>query len=337
MLKVYLGRDLEGTERQVAELEEFQFAQGCASGHFKETQRVLEAMEAAKTSLRGFSKYAPLNLVRQLHQLKSEPRLGGTLQNATVLFTDVADFTHAAESLSPDNLAQLLGLYLEVIADCVDEHGGVVDKFIGDATMALWNVPVPLSLHATQACAAAWQILQKTAALTSRADWLASSGGKSWTTRQGIHCDEVMVGHFGSPKRMNYTALGDGVNLASRLESLNKVYGSQILVSAPVAEEAHKKFVFCHLDRVAVVGKTQPVEIFELVGPQGQVEAERLSQISAYERALVKYFAMDFAAALQILKGITEVKAAPLLAERCVLLAAHPPCNWDGVFRPTRK
>jgi adenylate cyclase len=334
-LKVFLRQDLDRTEVQVTQLEDFLFSSSQAAGHFQETQRVLEVLEDAKTSLRGLSTYAPLNLVRQLHHLKSEPKLGGTLQRATLLFTDIAGFTSLSEQLSPNELAELLGLYLEVVTECIHHHGGVVDKFIGDAAMALWNVPIPLPEHPLEACRAAWEILERTAHLAETPAW---KGRSAWVTRIGINTDEVLVGHFGSPKRMNYTALGDGVNLASRLEGLNKQYGSLILVSQAVYEEAQEEFAFCRLDRVAVVGKTMAVEVYQLLGPIEGLDAYLPPQVSLYEEALRLYFTRDFQGALAKLGLVQRIPASALLTERCKNLLIHPPReDWDGVYRATKK
>jgi len=185
----------------------------------RDVHEVLNGLEQAKTALRGMGKYAPLDVVRELYAANREPALGGELRELSILFTDLEGFTSLSERLSPDELARALGLYFEAMTEAVRSCGGTIDKFIGDAVMALWNAPTQRRDHSQLACAAVLACRKVTDRLYRSSAW---AGLPPLRTRFGLHRDTVMVGHFGAPERFSYTALGDGVNLASRLEGLCK-------------------------------------------------------------------------------------------------------------------
>src|SRR5262249_9306770 len=151
----------------------------------------------------------------------------------------IKGFTELSERLSPDELAKKLGLYLEAMTHAIVETKGTIDKFIGDAVMAIWNAPEPVPEHARAACRAALACIEKTKTLYQSAAW---KGLPALHPRYGIHPDTVMIGHFGAPERISYTALGDGVNLAARLEPLCKQYGITAMVSETIAESAKDEF-----------------------------------------------------------------------------------------------
>src|SRR5262249_39193956 len=159
--------------------------------------------------------------------------LGGEMAVVTLMFTDIEGFTTLSEKLAPDELANKLGLYLETMTDAVHGTSGTIDKYIGDAVMAIWNVPEPVDAHPRAACRAALAGIETTGALYASDSW---GGLPALVTRFGIHSDRVMVGHFGAPARLSYTALGDGVNLAARLEPLCKQYGIILMASEAVEE-----------------------------------------------------------------------------------------------------
>jgi adenylate cyclase len=255
-----LDRVVASTER----MHRFDLAPAATATTFADVESVLSGLERAKTAMRALGKYAPIDLVRRLYGENSEPVLGGELRTVTLMFTDIKDFTTFAEALPPERLAALLGCYFEAMTAAVTAHGGTVDKYIGDALMVMWNAPVPCADHAARACRAALACVEATAALFASEAW---RGVPPLTTRFGINTDEVMVGHFGAPERFSYTALGDGVNLAARLEGLNKQYGTTILVSAAVvAAVGDGELVLRAVDRVTVKGKTRAVDVFELQG-----------------------------------------------------------------------
>jgi adenylate cyclase len=250
------------------------------------------------------------------------------VQDASVLFTDIEGFTSVSEALPLEVLAPALGRYLEAMTGAVHGEAGIIDKYTGDGLMALWNAPTPCAGHPARACAAVLACVEATEALFASPAW---AGLPRWRTRFGLHRALVSVGHFGAPDRMSYTAMGDGVNLAARLESLNKQYGTLALVSADVEREARGAFDFRHLDRVAVKGKRLGVEVYELLGRRG--EAPRPEAVTRYEQALHAYLERRFDDALGLLGEVPLDRPGEVLASRCRRLqATPPPADWDGVF-----
>jgi adenylate cyclase len=320
-----LGQVVESTNR----MQKFEFEGRPVESPFRDVVTVMEGLELAKTAMRAMSRYVPVDLVRHLYETRQEPVLGGELRDVSIMFTDIQDFTRFAEEMPPDALAQALGRYLEVMTKAIHGLGGTIDKFIGDAIMAIWNAPRPSSDHAERACGAALACVQASRLLHESPEW---EGRPPFHTRFGIHRDRVLVGHFGAPDRMSYTALGDGVNLASRLEALNKQYGTAVMVSEAVHDAAQGAFAFRLLDRVAVKGKTRAVRVYELLGPSGATQVLS-SVVSVYERALGAYFDGRFDEALALLQEQAQDGPSRVLAERCRALHANPPpADWDGVY-----
>jgi adenylate cyclase len=281
--------------------------------------------------MRALGKYVPVDLVRELYESNREPELGGELTEISLLFSDIEGFTTLAERLTPDALARALGRYLAAMTAGVRSEGGTVDKFIGDSVMAFWNAPSACPDHARRACRAVLACLREARALYASPGW---TDLPPLVTRFGLHRATVMVGHFGAPERLSYTALGDGVNLASRLEGLCKQYGVTVLVSETILADVGDEFAFRFIDRVAVKGKRESVRVYELLDP-GADDSALLAQARAYERALGAYFARDFAAALAIAEGEGQGSDPPsrVLAARCRdLIVNPPPDGWDGVF-----
>ncbi len=326
----WVGRDLSGILVQTRQMSEFEFAAAAPRAAFREVASVLAGLEQAKTALRALSKYVPVALVRELFKANREPVLGGEARVLTMMFTDIKSFTTYAEQLSPDALAEVLGLYLEAMTRAVHESGGAIDKYIGDAVMALWNAPSLSPGHEVRACRAALDCVAAAEHLYASADW---GDRPRFVTRIGLHTGEVMVGHFGAPSRLSYTALGDGVNLAARLEGLNKQYGTTILVSEATRVAANHAFAFRRLDRVAVKGKSQGVLVFELLGDAG-TEGPRVAMARAYEGALDHFHATRFADAMTILDTQAEADppSAVLLARCREYTVTPPPPGWDGVY-----
>ena len=314
--------------QETSRMNSFQFAPSPGRSRIGDVNDVLEGLERAKTAMRAMGKYVPLDLVKRLYRDGKEPELGGETVELSVLFTDVKDFTTYAEKIEPHRLAEVLGLYLQTITRQIQKEKGTIDKYIGDAVMAFWNAPEEVRYHPLLACHAAIN------ARRALKDLFVSKAWKDlppFETRFGIHRDEVSVGHFGSPDRFNYTAIGDGVNLASRLEGLNKVYGTSILVSETVYEATRDHFEYRKLDRVSVKGKTNGVVVYELLGEKVS-EHERPVYVSQYEEALEVYLKGNFREALDHFIHSPEDPASVVMAERCREFLAHPPETWDGTF-----
>jgi adenylate cyclase len=326
-----LGRGLDLLVRETDRMHRFEFAAAENHTAFQDVNAALASLEQAKTALRALGKYVPIDLVRQLYEAAREPTLGGELIDVSIMFTDIKDFTTVSEQLDPDALAVALGRYLDVMTRTLQGRHGMIDKYIGDAVMVLWNVPRPVAEHPRQACLAALACTHALRELFDSPEW---AGIPPWRTRFGLHRDTVRVGHFGAPDRLSFTAIGDGVNLASRLEGLNKQYGTWILASEAIRQGAGPGFLFRRLDRVAVKGKTRGVEVHELVGLVSD-SAALAPVVERYEAALDHYFARRFAEALALLGEPGQEEDAPsrVLAERCRRMLEHPPpADWNGIF-----
>ncbi|MBA3651446.1 MAG: adenylate/guanylate cyclase domain-containing protein [Chthoniobacterales bacterium] len=308
----------------------FDFSGAPTASAFRDVSAVLQSLERAKTAMRAMGKYAPIDLVRRLYQEKNEPALGGELTDISIMFTDIRDFTAISEMLAPDDLAAALGRYLEVMARIIQqETGGTIDKFIGDAIMTFWNAPMLVAQHSRMACRAALRCREAGRALAQSPEW---RGLPPFETRFGLHRERALVGHFGAPDRMNYTAMGDAVNLASRLEGLNKQYGTTILASERIFENAREHFDFRVLDFVAVKGKSETIKIYELLGEKGEASGHD-GAVASYEQAWQLYLARDFAAAIEILQQAEADPPSVVLLERCrAFQTAPPPADWQGVY-----
>ncbi len=329
-LRSSLGRIVATTGRMRA----FDFAPAPVDASLREMAEVMDGMERAKTSMRALGKYVPIDLVRELYRTNREPELGGELREISLCFSDIEGFTSLAEVLTPDALAVALGHYLGAMTGGVRSTHGTVDKFIGDAVMAFWNAPAPCPDHARRACRAVLACMRMTRDLYASPLW---TGLPPLVTRFGLHRATVMVGHFGAPERLSYTALGDGVNLASRLEGLCKQYGVTSLASESIVEQAKDEFAFRFIDRVAVKGKAVPVRVYGLLGLRAE-SADAIARASAYERALDAYFARDFPRALALLGALGDDPPSRVLETRCVaMLGRPPPPDWNGVYVATEK
>jgi len=347
-----VGRGMSSLLASTEGMRQFRFAPlpaVRARSPFREIRGALESVERAKTALRAMVKYVPVGLVRRLYESGHEPVLGAEPCDVSIMFTDIADFTTHAEAMTPDALAAALGRYLEAATVAVEATGGIVDKYIGDALMVLWNVPGPVPAHPAAACRAALACARATRTLGGSDSWRSAglpAGLSAWRTRFGLHADRVLVGNFGAPERLSYTAMGDGVNLAARLEGLNKLYGTTILVSESIrAAVVDQGFIFREVDRVAVKGKSRAITVHELRGertPGGSSAEEDVDGcvVRTYEAALHAAQARSFERALELLARPECAVDGPsaVLAARCRSWAGTPPPpDWDGTWVATSK
>ena len=314
--------------REMARMNGFEFVPAQTSSHLRDIEEVLIGLEKVKTAMRAMSKYVPINLVRQLYQRGEEPVLGGKTSELSVLFTDIKDFTAFSETLTPDELAEDLGRYLQVMAKVIQSERGTIDKYIGDAVMTFWNAPEAVPGHEILACRAALRCRDALQKLYDSPDW----GRAPWfETRFGLHRCIASVGHFGAPDRLNYTAIGDGINLASRLEGLNKYYGTHIIASESIYNAAMGVFEFRILDRVAVKGKTEGIVIYELLAER-IAGKPRPEWVDRYEQAFTSYQQGDFATALELFEVQGDDSPSIVMTSRCREWISHPPLGiWNGI------
>ncbi len=316
---------------ETEQMNRFEFAPSphACNSSLRDVHEILHGLERAKTAMRAMGKYIPIDLVRRLYRDEREPVLGGDTADLSVLFTDIKDFTSYAEELPPDRIAEILGRYLEVTTRIIQEERGTIDKYIGDAVMAFWNAPEPVIDHAVLACQAALRCREALKALYASPQW---GDFPHFETRFGLHRCQASVGHFGAPTRFNYTAIGDGINLASRIEGLNKIYGTTVLVSETIFEATGNAIEFRLVDWVAVKGKKRKVAIYEPLFEKSS-GGIRPEWIDRYEQALALYMIRDFTGALRSFESLSNDPPSRILAERCRILAANPPPpEWTGVF-----
>jgi adenylate cyclase len=305
----------------------------------REIAIVSDSFDRMKAGLRSFAKYVPSDVVRELILQKQDAARGGALRRLTLFFSDVAGFTKTSENLSPTEVFTELGDYFELVTDTlVERFGGTLDKFVGDGIVAFFNAPVAIQRHAEVACQAALEIVTKL--YEREAD--RERGRPAFRTRIGLHTGEVLVGNIGTRHRLSYSVIGDAVNLTSRLEGLNKVYGTSILVSRDTKDEAGDSFEWRYIDRVAVLGRTRSTDLFELLGYREAVPSQRLQVRNEYEAGLNRYFTRDFAGAVTRFAAALGIdphdKASAVLLARCNEFALHPlPELWSGVYEMIEK
>jgi len=228
----------------------------------------------------AFGKYVNKHLLDEMISKKSEIKLGGEKRDITVFFSDIRDFTSVSEKLFPEELANLINSYLTTMAKIILDNNGTIDKFIGDAIMSFWNAPLEKKDHSFLACKSAIEQIK------SLKEFNQKDSDKKPKLRMGcgIHTGEAIVGNFGSHHRFNYTALGDTVNLSSRLEGLTKYYKIPIIISESTQKLVRTNFDFRKLDMVKVKGKEKPVSIYELC-----IEKDT-DLVEKFENALDLYF-----------------------------------------------
>ena len=309
------------------------------TSHVSEVGDLGVAVEEMKTNLRSFQKYVPADLVRSLLLSKQVARLGGELRTLTIFFSDIADFTTIAEQLSPHELVRHLGEYLGAMSGEVGAAGGTVDKYVGDAIMAFWGAPIPNERHALAACTAALRCQAVLRELRSR--W-QEAGKPTLATRIGLNTGEVVVGNIGSEMRLNYTVIGDAVNVASRLEGLNKFYGTEILVSESTFLAAGLEVVARPLDLVSVKGKRQAFLAYELLGLRGGVAPDVEDMVKSYAEALDRYRHRDWDEAIRRFGDVLRLRPDDLPSQ-CMIARCRsykeksPPAEWDAVNRLSEK
>ncbi|WMT74425.1 adenylate/guanylate cyclase domain-containing protein [Bradyrhizobium sp. Ash2021] len=259
-----MSRSLKGITAEAVKLQKLaEPTPSAVASRIKEIHELGSTVNLAQRTIRSFARFVPKEIVRGVMDNSVSTELGGVRQEVTVVFTDVRDFTTIAESADPDMLMRQMSRYFSVLTEAFLVEGGTVDKFIGDAVMVFWNAPNPQPDHIERACRA---VLSGRMACEKLNAQFEAEGLTPFFTRFGIHVGEAVVGNLGSIERMNYTALGNTVNLAARLEGLNKEFGTAILVSEGVYLRAQHCFQFRPLESVIAKGMTKGTRIFELVG-----------------------------------------------------------------------
>lgn len=300
-----------------------------------------------KMALKGaFAKYVNPTIAQQVAEHPEQLKLGGEKRDVTVLFTDIAHFTTISESLKPESLVALLNEYMEAMSSVIMGEGGTVDKYEGDAIMAFFGAPITQPDHAVRACRATLLMRTKLEQLLQK--WATDPplpGGEKKPAidfRCGLSSGDVIIGNVGSSQRLEYTVMGDIVNLGSRLEGANKKYETHIMMSEATWKLAENAFEGRELDIVKVVGKAQPIKVYELLNYKNQLVPEAAKLLSLYNEGIALHHERKFAEALvkfeEILKIYPQDGPSKLYKQRCeVLRNFPPPPDWDGVFEMATK
>jgi adenylate cyclase len=301
----------------------------------------LLALSAVERSGKRFvqealGRYTSTELVRQLMEHPEYLSLEwGDSREMSVYFSDIAGFTTISEGLKPEDLVALLNDYLTTMTDLVLAHGGVVDKYIGDAIMAFWGAPLPAPDHALKAVRCAIAMRKKCDEL--RSGWQQRFGHEVFA-RAGVNSGNAVVGNMGSKHKYNYTVMGDMVNLASRLEGANKAYDTFLMISEMTVKKLGDKIDVRELDRIAVKGKDQPVTVFEVLDEKGATDDAWLARAKKFEDGLALYRAREFRAARDVFAANPGDGPSQVYVERCDLFMVEPPpADWDGVWRMKEK
>jgi adenylate cyclase len=300
----------------------------------REVHQLATEQERMRVALDSFSRYVPVEIVRELMTRGEAARIGGERRSVTALFTDVRSYTSISERLSPEALTAHMAEYFEELLGIVQGDGfGTVTQLNGDGLIALWGAPIDDAEHARHATLA---VLRCRARLRELAAAWHARGLPDLPTRFGLATGPAVIGNVGARSRLVYTAMGDTMNLASRLEGLARFYGVAALAPRATRDAAGPGVLWRRVDRVRVKGKREAVEIFELLGNEADVSDAQREFSAAYEAALEAYTAQNFREAVTALVSLGEQRPDDLSVQRLVelarQLAAHAPGpTWDGV------
>jgi adenylate cyclase len=298
---------------------------------------MLERRQKKKIS-KTFGQYIPAELVEEMNKAGQEVSIGGESREMTVLFSDVRGFTSISEGLSPQQLTELMNAFLSPMTRIIHQNRGTIDKYMGDAIMAFWGAPLHDGDHARHAVQAA---LAMHTGMEELAESFVARGWKPLKVGIGLNTGIMNVGNMGSDFRLAYTVLGDAVNLGSRLESLTKQYGVNIMVSE-FTKAAVPDLVAREIDQVRVKGKETPVRIFEPLGFEGEVDAATLAALAQYHAALALYRGQHWAEAEAAFQALAAQEPDRMIHQiylaRIRHFAEEPPgAGWDGVYTHKEK
>lgn len=302
-----------------------------------------------KRRIKGmFSSYVSPTLVEQMIESGEEPKLGGEDTYMTAFFSDIVSFSTFSEKLEPKQLVTLINEYLTAMTDILNDQGGTLDKFIGDAIVAFFGAPVPIQDHALRACISSQLMEKKLAEL--RVKWDKDG---TWPDivmnmqhRMGMNTGEMVTGNMGSLRRFNYTMMGDNVNLAARCESGAKAYNVFTMVTESTKTEAEQfgdDCLFRKLDTIVVKGRTKPVTMYEIAKLREDASQQLMDGIGLYEQGMEAYFKQEWDQAISLFNKALPLEAhannpSQIFIERCALMKANPPGDdWNGVFIMTSK
>ena len=284
-----------------------------------------------------FGQYVSPQIVEQILKDGIDISTQGKTEDVTVLFSDIRGFTSISEKLSPEEIGTLLNTYFNDMINIVFTYDGTLDKLMGDAIMAFYGNPVHFEDHPVKACNTALDMMKRLHELTENPP---VDGIEMINIGIGLNSGPVTVGDLGSFEYRDYTVIGDNVNLGSRVEGMNKLYGTNIIITEFTYERVSDMFECRKLDKVRVKGKSEPVVIYELIARRGEISDSMRETIVAFEQGLQHYFDGEFSQAYDIFKTVADTQNDAPSKTFCVRsqeYSAHPPESWDGVYIATSK
>ncbi len=296
--------------------------------------------EEAKKQIKGaFQQYVAPEIIEEILKDPNKLKLGGEKKELTIFFSDIRGFTTISEKLKPEELVQFLNEYLSRMSDIIMNNKGVIDKYIGDAIMAFWGAPIEEKEHARLACESCIEMKEKLKELNRE---LASKNLPQINIGMGVNTGEAVVGNLGSKEKFDYTVIGDNVNLASRLEGLNKMYGTSIIINESTYEKVKDLFLTREIDLARVKGKVKPVKIYELLDRKKSLKPSERDFLSKFDSGVQLYRKGKFAEAERLFKQAESLNksdsVSKIYIERCAeLKKSKISSNWDGVFEHHEK
>ncbi|MBF0224944.1 MAG: tetratricopeptide repeat protein [Desulfobacterales bacterium] len=288
----------------------------------------------------AFKRYVPPSVSELIAQNPETLKLGGEEKYLTVLFCDLVGFTSYSERYYPHEMVTIISDYFAAMTEEVFKFEGTLKEYVGDEMMVIFGAPFQQYDHAKRACLAALAMKKRLSLL--RDEW-SKIGRPPLRARTGVNSGEMLVGNLGSPYRFSYGVLGDNVNLASRLEGLNNMYGTEILIGQNTAKLVNDSFYLREIDRVRVKGRQQTVSVFELIESKSKTISQEIQTIiELYAEGLSEYMKQNWEKSIKFFKEAIECnpndKPSSIMLERCINYKRKPPLeNWDGVFQHTTK
>lgn len=287
-----------------------------------------------------FGQFVNPHVVKQLSANPEKVELGGEEVEASIMFSDIEGFTSISETKKPKELVEFLNNYFSTASDIFFKHEGTIDKFIGDAVMVQFGIPLKNPNHRILAVRAAYEFSRTVYEMTKEA---RERGEPVFSTRIGINSGNMVVGYIGGRTKKEYTVIGDTVNLASRLEGVNKYYGTSLMVSeATLDDQVLDEFILREMDLIRVKGKKLPIKIYEVFCKKSEVTDEQLKLVQTFESGLKLYREQQWNDAISMFKTVLKMNekdyASKMYIERCEEYRKHPPAKeWDGVYVMTSK
>ena len=300
-----------------------------------EIKNLSHSMNLMQIGLQAFTQYLPKDVLKSLFDAGTGAIPGGKEKDVAIIFADIVNFTHYSESLAPNDLVLQLNEYLGCFSSVIIRNQGTVDKYIGDAVMAYWNAPRDCDDYAFKACKTAIQGLQKLSFLQEK--WVRLNK-PIFKARVGINTGNVVLGNIGTEEHLSYTVIGDNVNLASRLEGLNKVYDTTIMISDVTLKACRDRLVTRPIDLVGVKGKDKKIMVHELLGLTNETSSKIVNFCSDFKIAFAAYVKKDWSLGLSLFQKFVsenpDDKLSQIYVDRCREYQQNPPdASWDGGYQ----